>query len=341
MGSTDSDSDFRSETFSSPALFSGEYLVKEEITKSHDSSFGGRRAKALLVPKLLWLFQHTPPVITMLPVRFIILLLRALYVLPQNPWRQSCEYICKIAERAGHSHRPSRVYQQLLSNMAGAVYNYSCLYGHGYEAALARVTLADEDGERLNRLAEEHGGVMVMVAHNFDTVFSMLKLDTAVPLLPIVRNPATIERTRAALDCYERMKVTVIMVRGGNPIELSRTLFSVLKKGNIVVAPVDLPDRSKARVEIEMFGKPVGLPNWAAKIAARRQVPVVPAYISSSAEGSSFAFGEHIISEDVEEVMRHYTRYFEQGILRDPASWAFLADKSWIKILRRISRDAA
>lgn len=33
--------------------------------------------------------------------------------------------------------------------------------------------------------------------------------------------------------------------------------------------------------------------------------------------------------------------YFEQQILADPASWAYLADKHWRRVLRRAARGGA
>ena len=167
----------------------------------------------------------------------------------------------------------------------------------------------------------------------------MIKLDSRVPLLLVAKNPETIERTRAAIDFYERMKVKIMLVRGGNPFELSRSLFSVLKGGYTVTATVDVLDRSKERVEVDMFGGRVGLDSWAAKIAARRRIPILPAYMKSGNKRTTFTFGEPLVSDDVGELMQHYAKFFEQSIIEDPGSWAFLADKNWIKMLRKISAD--
>ncbi len=341
MRSTDSNPNFRSETFHSSALISGEYTAKEETDRQGSRSFSGTRIKSIIMPRLHWLLRHTPTVIVMAPVQLIILLLRALYWFPRNPWRQSCEYICQIASRAGHSHRSVQVYQQLLTNLLCAVKNFSCLYGRGYESALEQIHLSADDSALINQLAEDYGGVLLMVPHNFDAAFSMLKLNTSVPLLLVVRNPATIERTRIAIDIYERMRVKVIMVRGGNPFELSRTLFSVLKSGKAVAATVDSLDHSRECIEVDMFGGRVGFSPWAAKIAARKNIPVLPTYIRSRGNGTSITFGEPLVSGDINEVVQHYVQFFEQSIVEDPASWAFLADKNWFRMLRKICSDTA
>jgi len=339
MHSTDKQTNFRSETFHSPALFSNELTVREEIGGLKNQSSGNSRIKSIIMPKLHWLLGHTPAIIAIAPVQLIILLLRALYWLPRNPWRQSSEYICRIARRAGHSHQPGQVYQQLLTNLLSVAKNFAVLYDRGHEEALEQIHLSVEDEALINQLLEEFGGVMLTIPHNFDSVFSMIKLNTRVPLLLVARNPATIERTRVAIDFYERMRVKILLVRGGNPFELSRSLFSVLKGGYTVTATVDSLDRSKERVEVDMFGGRVGFNSWAAKIAARRRIPVLPAYLKSGNKKTTFTLGEPLVSEDVGEIMQHYASFFEQNILEDPASWAFLGDKNWVKLLRKLSAD--
>jgi len=337
MGSRDNKQKYRTETIRSPALYANEFTAREEIVGRAKRSFGGARIKSIIMPKLHWLLQHTPVFIAMAPVRLTILLLRALYWWPQNPWRLSCEYICSIARARGHRHLPAQVYQQLLTNLLGAAENLACLYGQGLDHAMERVQISSADAAEMNRLVADHGGVLLMVPHNFGTAFSTLKMNVTFPLLLVVRNPATIERTRVSLDFYERMQVKIIMVRGGNPFELSRTLFAVLKDGKTVAATVDSLDRSTNRVEVDMFDTPTGFNPWAAKIAARMKIPIVPAYFRSRGSHISITFGPHLVSQDVDELVQHYIRFFEQNIIEDPASWAFLADKNWHRILRQIN----
>jgi hypothetical protein len=254
MHSDNTKTGYRSETISSPSLFLKEFTAREEIGNGKKQSLGGTRIKAIIVPKLNWLLLHTPVFIAIAPAQLAILLLRGLYWWPQNPWRLSCEYICKIAHKAGHPHQARQVYQQLLTNFTGALKNYAHLYGSGLDSVLDQVQLNSTDAVRMNQLIEEYGGVLLMVPHNFGTAVSVPTINDKVPLLVVVRNPATIERTKVAIDYYERLQIKIIMVRGGNPFELSRTLFSVLKTGKTVIATVDSLDRSANRIEVEMFG---------------------------------------------------------------------------------------
>ena len=40
-----------------------------------------------------------------------------------------------------------------------------------------------------------------------------------------------------------------------------------------------------------------------------------------------------IITTDIEAAVQHYASFYEHQILSDPASWAYLADKRWRRIL--------
>jgi lauroyl/myristoyl acyltransferase len=337
MHSSNKKINYRSETISSPSLFLKEFTAQEEVDSRKKQPFGGTRIKSIILPKLHWLLLHSHVFIAIAPVRLTILLLRGLYWWPQNPWRLSSEYICKIAHKAGHPHQAKQVYQQLMTNLLGAAENYAHLYGSGLDSVLDRVQLASAEAARINQLIEEYGGVLLMVPHNFGTTFSVPEMHRTIPLLVVVRNPATIERTKVAIDFYERMQIKIIMVRGGNPFKLSRTLFSVLKTGKAIVATVDSLERSENRIEVNMFNTRIGFNPWAAKIGARLKLPIVPCYFKSRGRHISVVPGPSLISNDVSELIQHYIGFFEQNIVEDPASWAFLADKNWIKVLRKVS----
>jgi lauroyl/myristoyl acyltransferase len=219
----------------------------------------------------------------------------------------------------------------------GGVENYFDLYGRGPDFALDRVQLSSTDNAKIEQLIKQHGGVLVMVPHNFGTSFAVLEMNRTLPLLLVVRNSPTIERTKISVDYFDRMQVKILLARGGNPFQLTRTLFSVLKSDKAVIATVDKLDRSENRVEVDMFGTQIGFSPWAAKIAARMKVPIVPSYCRSRGRQLSIVLGSPLISKDTSEIIQHYARFFEQNIIEDPASWAFLGDKNWAKALRKAS----
>ena len=324
----------RSEIVTSPALYLKELEVVEDIGSRGSHALSGTRIKSALIPFLFWLLRHTPLFIALLPVQLIIGLMRILYGWHKNPLRQSCEYICALAQQAGYDHQPKQIYHQYLSNILGVVKNYYKLYREGVESVGERIDFVPSQMEMINQLLAEHGGLVIAVPHNIGSAFSSLRMHREFPLVLIARNPSTIARTKAALTIFERMQVSILMVRGGNPFELSRTLFSILKSNRALAATLDNVDRSEHGVEARFFGQQVGFPSWAAKMAARLGVPVVPSYFHSHGEQINGVYGEPLVSEDIETLAQHYVSFFEQKILADPASWAYLGDKRWRRVLR-------
>ena len=341
MATSKQPAQLRSEIITSPALYLKQLEVVEDVGSRGSHLFSGTRIKSILVPFLFWLLRYTPLFVALLPVRLMIGLMRVLYVWPKNPLRQSCEYICVLAHQAGFAHQPKQIYHQYLDNALGVIENYFQLYRRGAEAMLDRIEFAPAQTALLHKLLDEYGGVMVAVPHNFGSAFSTLKMHREFPLVLIARNPSTIARTKAALGMFERMQVSIIMVRGGNPFELSRTLFSVLKSRKVLAATLDNVDRSELGVKARFFGQQVGFPSWAAKIAARLGVPVVPSYFHSKGKQINGVIGEPLVSNELESLAQHYVSYFEQKMLADPASWAYLGDKRWRRVLREASQTAS
>jgi lauroyl/myristoyl acyltransferase len=334
MDTTSQSQNTRSEVLRSSSLYLKEFEATEEVNIQEYRLFSGTRIKAVLAPFMYWAVRHVPMWLALLPIRMLVIVLRLVYIWPTNPFRQSCEYIYRLASEAGYTHKPKQIYQQLLINALGIVKNYFHLYRYGIESVQGNIEIASQDADRINRLAKEYGGVMIMAPHNFASAFSALKMNRFLPLLIITRNSPTIDRTKAALDFFERMQLTVLMVRGGNPFELSRTLFAELKKGTVAVATVDSIDHS-SQTTVRMFGQEVGFASWAAKIAIKKKVPIVPSYFRSNGRQVVVLFGEEIVTDNMEEAMQHYAGFFERQILEDPASWAYLGDKRWRKLLHK------
>ncbi|WP_455202148.1 LpxL/LpxP family acyltransferase [Kaarinaea lacus] len=339
MNSANQESSEHTLTIRSESLYSGEFTVTEDASFRSGKRFSGTRLKAILVPILYKSVQHLPIPIAAMPMRLLLLLLRLFYTWPNNSFRQACEYICNLAAAKGYDHDPKQVYRQLIKNANGTLDNYFRLYRHGVESVLDRIHIAKQDAERMNRLTQDHGGVVIAVPHNFASLFSAVKMNREFPLICISRNPSTIERTKIAVDIFERMGVTILLVRGGNPFELSRTMFSILKSGKTIAATVDSMDHSDGAAQATVFGQAVGFPTWAAKIAAKKKIPVVPSYFRSDGKQVTAVYGEELISDSTEEIVQHYVSFFEKNILEDPASWAYLGDKRWRRVLSEASKQ--
>lgn len=319
----------------SPALYLGSVTVSDRPSRPA-ALLSGTRIKALVFPALHWLIRHTPAWLGLLPARLATGLLRLSYRRRGYRLRGACDAVATLA----HSRNlpvaaPRHIHRRFLANALGVIENYFILYRRGIQAVLPTIHMDSTDVETVRQLIRRHGGAVLAVPHNVGSAFSALYIGHAFDMLLVAKNPPTRSRTRIALDFYERMKVSVLMVRGGNPFELSRSMFNVLKAGKLVAATLDNIDKSDNRVTVEMFGEQIGLAGWAARIASRMQVPVIPAWFRSTGRELQVVVGEPVLGLDTRATVQHYARFFEQQILSDPASWAYLADKHWQSLLAR------
>ena len=317
----------------SPSLYRGEFRAIEDPSDRPVKRFGGQRIKELLQPLLYWFLREAPIAIALLPFRFIIGVARGSYWYKGNPLRRSCEDICRLAMPAGYRHEPKEIYHRYLANVLATARAYHELLRSGAQGVLAKV---DAEGVR-HAMREEPlqgGGAFILFgAHNLAAIHGSVALAGSMPLLIVIRNSKTIRRTRLALDLLERIHARILMVRGGNPFEVARAMFSALDDGQVLAATVDNVDPGFG-VEAKIFGVNVEFAPWAARIAARRRVPVVPVYFHSLDDGARVVFGEPLVTGDPVAAIQHYVSFFEKSILEDPASWIYLVDRKWCRVLR-------
>jgi len=327
--------DIKEALLSSPSLYLGDVRVTENTTAASSSLRSGRRIKELLLPTFFWFLRSAPAPLAMLPFRLVQGLAWLLYPVPGNALRQSCQYICRIAARAGHDHQPGFIYRQFLRNVVAVASGYRQLLRNGADSASVLIDYREEDMAHTHLQIKERGGALVLCPHNLGAVFSAVKLNELLPFVVVYRNSATIRRTQLALDIIERMRLKILMVRGSNPFELSRAMFSALKDHRVVAATVDNVHPGDGGVEADIFGMKVSFAGWAAKIATKKKAPVIPSYYHSVGDRISVVFGEALVTDDMQQAVQHYVSFFEQSILEDPASWAYLGDRKWRRVLRK------
>ena len=337
MPSKNHSSRTRTQVLNSPILYLGKVTVTERIEPKKPGRLSGTRLKAFIFPLLHRLVRTLPVGLALLPARLLVAIMDLLYLLPNNPLRNACEHICQLTpgRNSVPAHSPRQIYKQFLHNTLGVLDNFFTLYRHGSEAVLPRINMQADDQVRIQSLIDAHGGIVLAVPHNIASAFSALRIGDCFDMLLVAKNSPTIERTRIAIDFYERMQLSLLLVREGHPIELSRAMFSCLRNGKLVAATLDNIDRTSSQVPVLLFGQTVGLSDWAARIAARMQVPVIPAYFDSRGNDIEVSVGTALVSQDIPYAVQHYASYFEQKILENPASWAYLADKHWQKVLNK------
>ncbi|MEM9388032.1 MAG: hypothetical protein AAGA68_23455 [Pseudomonadota bacterium] len=323
----------------SSALYLGELTVVEKGRSeavAGRSRFSGRGLKNLLLPLLHSLAKRAPDWVVMVPVRVAARLLRWAYHWRANPLRQALMDLAAVASDRSGPADPRAIYHRFLDNGCATLQAYLDLRRRGLDAALARVELPTEQSAMVERLLTEYEGIVLAVAHNYASAFAAARLNQAFPMLLVAKNSNTAARTRLALEMFERMRVQVLMVRGGNPMGLSRAIFRALGERRAIAATVDNVVSGAETVQTEIFGVSVSLSPWAANLAAKRGVPLVPLWFSCRGQGRVMPqLGVPLISADPTALVKHYAAFFEDRVLEDPASWAYLADKHWGKVLRR------
>ncbi len=321
-------------TLRSPSLYSGEFRAIEDRSDRPVKRFGGQRLKELLQPLLYWFLRNGPGAIALLPFIAVVGVARGLYWYKGNPLRRSCEDICRIARSAGYQHEPKEVYRRYLANVFATARAYQQLLRSGAQGVLDKVDA--EDVRRALRAEPLKGSraFILFAAHNLAAIYGSIALAQSMPLLILIRNSKTIRRTRLALDLLERIHARILMVRGGNPFAVSRAVFTALDDNHVLAATVDNVDPGFG-VQARIFGVEVEFAAWAARIAARRGVPVVPVYFHSLDDGARVVLGEPLVTGDPVLAIQHYVSFFEKCILEDPASWIYLVDRKWCLVLSR------
>jgi lauroyl/myristoyl acyltransferase len=318
----------------SPSLYRGEFIAVEDHPVRPRKRFGGQYIKDRLQPLLYWFLRCAPWPIALFPFHIIVTVMRGTYRIRRNPLRRSCEAICRIARRAGIEHEPEVVYRQYLANVLAAAKQYRRLLRAGADEVFAKVDASDLQRVLCEEPLRDGRAFVLFVPHNLTTVVGGVALARMIPLLIVARNSRTIRRTKLALDVFERIRARILMVRGGNPFEIARAMFAALDDRQVLAATVDNVDPGFG-IEARIFGVDVEFAPWAARIAAKRAVPVVPAYFHSDGNGVRIACGKPLITASPVAAIQHYVSHFERSILQDPASWAYLMDRKWSRVLQR------
>lgn len=253
--------------------------------------------------------------------------------IPGNPVRRSCDDLAELARARGIERNGGQIYRDFIEQFEVVGPLLHNAYRHGPEPVLEVCDLAPEDRALVDKLRREHGGVLIPIPHNVGAAVSGVAFSHAFPSLLMGKNGDAAWRAAIAVEVFERMGIQPLLVRGKNPMTVSRRVFEALNRDQVVVATVDNLHRKSNRVDAEIFGGAVGFNPWAVRLAARAKVPVLPGYVGMESGRLKFVFGDPILGAGVQETVQHFTQFFEDRILLDPASWAFMAHKRWRMVL--------
>jgi lauroyl/myristoyl acyltransferase len=287
----------------------------------------GSTLKSHLLLGLFHAGRALPAWLIDLLVRALAAVLRLGYRLPGNPLRAGCRNLAALAGAAGHPQPAAAIHRRLVGQVSLVLRAFVRIFKQGRDAALADLPVDPAVGARVAELLDAHGGLIVAVPHNACSLLSSIGLP-ADRVVVVVRNREG-RHNRVSRAVIEQMRIATLEVRNLSPIALSRAMLGALAGGKALICTVDGNYRKPDAVPIEIFGHPKGFGPWAAKIAAKRGVPILPCYPRAEAGVVTAWLGEPLADRDPVALMRHYVAFFEACILRDPGSWAFLADKRW------------
>lgn len=322
-------------TLRSKALVGGsmEFVARTRRRKRRFAS--GRRFKDLAVPFIVQFLRKAPPPVALLPISLIVSSARLLYHLPNNPLRRVAQDMSVVCRANGHDLSAKAIYRAYLDNTRATAELVRRLYRDGWESAIESVQFPAADVARIQSLVAQYGGVAVAVPHNIGSTFSGIRFAKAFSSVLVAKNPDSLERTRIALDFFERLGAKVLMVRDAKAMRISRGLIKLLRSGHVVAVTFDLLTGPEDGIATEAFGEPVWFPAWATRMPTTVGVPIVPSYVHSVGGQLQGAFGPAVVTDSAEEATAAVAAYFEQRVLEDPASWAFMADKRWRRVLAK------
>ena len=289
----------------------------------------------------LWLLRAAERVAASLPDAAGALLLRAaelvalaLYFVPGVPLRGACRDLTRLAARRGVALAPFAIYRRLIAELRDVTALYHRLYRSGRDAVLPHVQLREEDRRVLASLFEQDGAFVIAVAHNTGAVLYAARFAAQFPCLLVAKRSKRPEVDALLLRFFERLGVPIALPSRRERVAFTRRRLAAVEERRAIIAPFDRIDRRAEGLTARIFGSEVWFPVWALRVAVRRKLPILPAWVRVEQGELFLELGAPIREADPGRALQDAIRQLEQWILRDPGSWPFLIDKRWRQVLR-------
>jgi hypothetical protein len=263
------------------------------------------------------------------------LLALAAYFLPGVPLRPTCRRLARLAAKRGISHAPFAIYRRLVAQMRDVAWLYHRLYRAGRGAVLPHLHLRPAQERAFASLFEQDGAFVVAVAHNVGSVVYALRLATQFPCLVVGKQSKWPESNALMQRFFERLGAPVALASRHERVAFTRRLLEAVQEGRAIIAPFDRIERNREGEKARIFGREVWFPTWALRVVVRRKLPILPVWLRVERGRVEVELAEPVREVDPARALQDVVARFEDWILRDPGSWAFLADKRWQRVLRR------
>jgi lauroyl/myristoyl acyltransferase len=275
-----------------------------------------------------------PDALAALLLRAAALVALSVYFLPGVPLRGACRDLARLAARRGIAHAPFSIYRRLFAQMRQVAGLYQLLYRAGRDAVLPRAKLRDDQRQVLASLFAQDGALVIAVAHNVGSVLYSMRLAAQFPCLVVGKRSKRPGSDALMRRFFERLGVPLLLASRHERVAFTRQLLEAAAEGRAIIAPFDRIDRRGEGELARIFGSEVCFPTWALRIATRRALPILPAWLTVERGEVLLELGAPIREADPARALQQVMSRFEDWILRDPGSWAFLADKRWRRVLR-------
>jgi hypothetical protein len=263
---------------------------------------------------------------------------RAAWFAPGMPMRHACHDVARLARGRGALHDPRAIHHRLVAQMRDVGSLYHQLHRAGREAVLPHLHLRPEQQRMLASLFESDGSFVIAVAHNPAAVLYAMRFAESFPCVVVGKISKRPGSNELLERFFARLEVPFVQASRHERVAFTRRLLEAADEGRAIIAPIDRIDRRKESPTARIFGSDVPFPPWALRIAARRKLPVLPAWITVERGEAWLELGEPIREADPERALQDAIARFEQWIVRDPGSWAFLADRRWRRVMRRAKK---
>lgn len=260
--------------------------------------------------------------------------MKILYWAPGNPLRRVCRDVSILCARAGHDWTPFRIYAGVIGQLEFAASGYLRLFSEGPDYVRELVDTPPEIRFEWTDLCRRHGGLVIAAPHNACSVLAAVWFSKELSALILSRRYRSGRRRSLYSAFFERIEAHPV-----HPVEDEELCLSSLRQGGIIVEALDKIHRGSDGVRVTMFGRPVRVPPWAPTWAAEGCVPMLPCYLTVVRGRIKPIVGRATVSGDPGALAQASMTFFEEQILSDPASWTFMLDKRWRRLIREAVTD--
>lgn len=257
----------------------------------------------------------------------------AVYFLPGVPLRRACSDLSRLAAERGIRHAPFAIYRRLVAQMRDVAWLYHRLYRDGRDAVLPQLEFRPEHERAIASLLAQDGCVVIAVPHNVGSVLYAMRLAERFPCLVVGKQSKRPESDALMRRFFARLGAPLVLASRHERVAFTRRLLEAVAENRAIIAPLDRIDRRREGIPAEIFGRRPSFPPWAVRIAAKRKLPILPAWLTVERGEVHLELGAPIREVDPARALQDLMQRFEGWILRDPGSWAFLADKHWQRVL--------